>query len=267
LTGGTTSTGAFQSIASVGTSGQVLTSNGAGALPTFQAAASGGISTVTGQRFTATGAFTYTPTANMKYVIVELCGAGGGSGGSGGAANTVCGAAGGGGGAYARFILTAAQVGASLTGSVGAGGTAATAGNNAGGTGGSTTLATTSAWTAAGGVGGAGTAGANSVYVIAVGGAGGTVTTGTGTILNSTNGTAGLYGIDFTNLVAWPGVGGSSAIGVGAQNILAVAAGTSTGVAGVQPGAGASGSYSFNTNGNVAGSAGAAGIAIFTEFV
>lgn len=42
LTGGTTSTGALQSIASVGTSGQVLTSNGAGALPTFQAAIGGG---------------------------------------------------------------------------------------------------------------------------------------------------------------------------------------------------------------------------------
>lgn len=35
LTGGTTSTGAVQSVASVGTAGQVLTSNGAGALPTF----------------------------------------------------------------------------------------------------------------------------------------------------------------------------------------------------------------------------------------
>lgn len=33
---GTTATGAFQNVASVGTSGQVLTSNGAGALPTFQ---------------------------------------------------------------------------------------------------------------------------------------------------------------------------------------------------------------------------------------
>lgn len=40
--GGTTSTGALQSIASVGTSGQVLTSNGAGALPTFQSAGGGG---------------------------------------------------------------------------------------------------------------------------------------------------------------------------------------------------------------------------------
>lgn len=36
LCGGTTSTAALQSIAGVGTSGQVLTSNGAGALPTFQ---------------------------------------------------------------------------------------------------------------------------------------------------------------------------------------------------------------------------------------
>lgn len=36
ICGGTTGTGAFQSIAGVGTSGQVLTSNGAGALPTFQ---------------------------------------------------------------------------------------------------------------------------------------------------------------------------------------------------------------------------------------
>jgi hypothetical protein len=41
ICGGTTSTGAFQSVASVGTAGQVLTSNGAGALPTFQTANSG----------------------------------------------------------------------------------------------------------------------------------------------------------------------------------------------------------------------------------
>lgn len=41
LCGGTTSTGPVQSIASVGTAGQVFTSNGAGALPTFQAASGG----------------------------------------------------------------------------------------------------------------------------------------------------------------------------------------------------------------------------------
>lgn len=48
LCGGTTSTGAYQSVASVGTAGQVLTSNGAGALPTFQAA--GGSSFPAGTR-------------------------------------------------------------------------------------------------------------------------------------------------------------------------------------------------------------------------
>jgi hypothetical protein len=41
LCGGTTSTGALQSVASVGTAGQVLTSNGAGALPSFQNASGG----------------------------------------------------------------------------------------------------------------------------------------------------------------------------------------------------------------------------------
>jgi hypothetical protein len=45
LAGGTTSTGAFQSLAGLGTAGQVLTSNGAGALPTFQT--SSGISGLT----------------------------------------------------------------------------------------------------------------------------------------------------------------------------------------------------------------------------
>lgn len=41
LCGGTTSTAALQSIASVGTSGQILTSNGVGALPTFQTVSAG----------------------------------------------------------------------------------------------------------------------------------------------------------------------------------------------------------------------------------
>ena len=41
ITGGTTSTGALQNVSGVGTTGQVLTSNGAGALPTWQAAGGG----------------------------------------------------------------------------------------------------------------------------------------------------------------------------------------------------------------------------------
>lgn len=56
LTGGTTATGAHQSIASVGTSGQVLTSNGAGAKPTFQTPASGVAGSDTQVMFNDTGA-------------------------------------------------------------------------------------------------------------------------------------------------------------------------------------------------------------------
>jgi hypothetical protein len=55
LCGGTSSTGALQPIAGVGTSGQILTSNGAGALPTFQAAPSGGITTIDGNSGSVTG--------------------------------------------------------------------------------------------------------------------------------------------------------------------------------------------------------------------
>ncbi len=43
LCGGTTSTAALQPVASVGTSGQVLTSNGAGVLPTFQTSTGGSV--------------------------------------------------------------------------------------------------------------------------------------------------------------------------------------------------------------------------------
>lgn len=46
LCGGISSTGALQSVASVGTAGQVLTSAGAGALPTFSDPAAGGIPTI-----------------------------------------------------------------------------------------------------------------------------------------------------------------------------------------------------------------------------
>lgn len=53
--GGTTSTNPLQSIASVGSAGEVLTSNGAGALPTFQAAGGGGSTNVGITTLTAHG--------------------------------------------------------------------------------------------------------------------------------------------------------------------------------------------------------------------
>ncbi len=48
ITGGTTSTGTCQQVSGVGTSGQVLTSNGASALPTWQSSGSGTVTHTTG---------------------------------------------------------------------------------------------------------------------------------------------------------------------------------------------------------------------------
>ena len=101
ICGGTTSTGALQSVASLGTSSQVLTSNGAGALPTWQTpgALSGGLLNV--QVFTSSG--TYTPTVGMSNCIVQCWGAGGGGGGGAGI-STFSNGGGGGAGSFSQFL-------------------------------------------------------------------------------------------------------------------------------------------------------------------
>jgi hypothetical protein len=85
LAGGTTTTGPFQSIASVGTAGQVLTSNGAGALPTFQAA-SGGVTTIS---FGSTGLTPSTATSGAVSVAGTLAVGNGGTGATTITANSV----------------------------------------------------------------------------------------------------------------------------------------------------------------------------------
>ena len=73
--GGTTSTSAHQSIATVGTSGQVLTSIGAGALPTFQSGSSGQLS----YNLYTSGTTTWTaPTGVTKAKVICIGGGGGG---------------------------------------------------------------------------------------------------------------------------------------------------------------------------------------------
>ena len=88
LCGGTTSTAAIQSIASVGSSGYVLTSNGAGALPSFQAGGGGGVTwnnqasssatlAVGNAYWTNNGAslVTYTlPTTAAQFTIIQVLG-------------------------------------------------------------------------------------------------------------------------------------------------------------------------------------------------
>lgn len=255
-----TGTTGIPSVLANGTTGQVLTAT-TGSPPSW--GTSPGVNTVTGQLFTSSGAFTYTPTSGMKFVIVELVGGGGGSGGSATSTATVASAGGGGGGAYARFILTAAQVGVSLSGNIGSAGSAGSSGNNAGGNGGNTTLATSSAWTSGGGIGGSGSAaGATSS---ANGGAGGTVTTGTGTILATNSGQSGFQGIGIGSLILGA-PGGSSQLGRGGIPSNFNNTGASAGAVGSGYGAGASGSSAANSAAQT-GSAGTSGAAIFTEFV
>ena len=65
LAGGTTSTGALQQVSGVGSSGQVLTSNGASALPTWQAQATAPINYPPVLQY-----FTASATFNLPYVFV-----------------------------------------------------------------------------------------------------------------------------------------------------------------------------------------------------
>lgn len=57
VAGGTTSTGALQQVASLGTNGQILTSNGAGSLPTWQDAPATGLTQAQAIAFTMTLGF------------------------------------------------------------------------------------------------------------------------------------------------------------------------------------------------------------------
>lgn len=66
ICGGTTTTSAQQSVASVGTSGQVLTSNGASALPTFQTPASGGLTAASQAEMEAASSNTVAATPGVQ---------------------------------------------------------------------------------------------------------------------------------------------------------------------------------------------------------
>lgn len=249
-----------------GTSGNVLTSDGTN----WNSTAPTQFNALTGQIFTASGAFTYTPTSGMKYVIVELLGGGAGGGGvatTAGAQTSV--SASGSGGGYVKFILTAAQVGASKTGSVGVGGAGGAAGNNAGTNGGNTTLATSSAWTASGGVGGAG--GAAVVTAVSVPATtAGSNTTGTGTLLVNKPGNASEGGGSFTagTSVILAGKGADSFYGQGGNFGIIYPTGnvTNAGNGAVGFGAGGGAAINYGTATQAAGGAGTTGIAIFTEF-
>ena len=252
LCAGTTSTGAFQNVSGVGTSGQVLTSNGAGALPTWQAAGSGTGSLLNVQVFKSNG--TYTPTAGMANCIIQCVGGGGAGGGSSNSAGGTFGGGGGGAGGFSQSYVSAATIGASQTVTIGAGGTGSA--NAIGGNGNDTSVGTIVI--AKGGSGGPVAVSGTTV----AGGAGGV--TGTGDITAP----GGAGGAAHGNL-ATSGIGGNSYFGAGA---LAVVAPGTTATAGnnavANSGAGGSGSASNTISGanTRAGGNGGSGIVIIYEY-
>lgn len=67
LAGGTTSTGAVQSVSGVGTTGQVLTSNGAAALPTWQTGSGGNLVLIQSQTVSGAASVVFTTGITATY--------------------------------------------------------------------------------------------------------------------------------------------------------------------------------------------------------
>jgi hypothetical protein len=255
---GTTATGAFQNVSGLGSTAQVLTSNGAATLPTWQASSgANAFNSINIQTFTSSG--TYTPTSGMMYCIVQCIGGGGAGGGvaATGAANYAV-AGGGGAGEYSVGAFSAATIGASQTVTIGAGGTPGSAGANAGGTGGTTSLG--ALITSVGGVGGGGGA-VQTLATFEFGGAGGSGGTGGQVRIG---GTAGFYGIgqQGTQLLIG-GSGGNSPLGGGQGSFSS----NTTGPAASGYGAGGGGSSNGNSQSAKAGGGGGKGTIIITEYI
>lgn len=276
--------GAADSIVSLATGayGQVLTSGGPGVNPSWAAAAGGaGFSSINVQIFSTPGTFTYTPTPNMQYCIVELIGGGGGGGlfGSKGQSVTIYantapnntyvffGCAGGGSGAYCRSLYSAATIGASQTGTIGAGGTGI-ANSFIGNPGQASTFGSTISpvMSAGGGSAGSGLADANLVAGVA---SGGNILNLSGNYPNGSNcvyyynRSGSAYTTYFTPNA---GIGASSFYGNAPSNYGVYTSGEINGPNATEYGAGGNAGFTIS-NSNGIGGTGASGVCIITEFI
>lgn len=207
-----------------------------------------------------TGNGTFTPQSGMVAVLVIATGGGGGGGGADADADSANYAGGGEGGGTIIKLLTAAQLGASASVTIGAAGTAGGDTGTNGTDGGDTIIdpaGTGATLTALGGDGGDGSADLSSGTHIGARGAG------------ESGGTNGDL-----NLAAAPGQyvgkGGDSFWGFGGAVALPEngSSGNSyAGNAGIGYGAGGGGAVAIATTTGQAGGAGVAGVAFFIEFI
>jgi len=208
-------------------------------------------SSVTVQKFEASG--TYTPTSGTQFAIVECVGGGGGGGGASAGADAVAGGGGGAGG-YSLTLLTAAQIGGSQVVTIGAGGIGVA--NSNGTNGGDTSIG--SVCVAKGGSGGG--AGSNNT---SIGGAGGIA--GTGDLACTGAPGEGGHSIG-SNTMFYPrgGAGGSTKWGGGGVGLITASA--QIGTSGTGFGSGGAGGTSFNSGGVAAGGNGTPGLVFITEY-
>ncbi len=254
---GMTATGALQVAATgLSTSGYVLTSNGASALPSFKVTPSSSF-TVNIQTFTYTGGVqTYTPTSGMTYAEITCLGVGGAGGGAAIASSKCSGGSGGGAGEYAIGMFSAASIGASQAvtiGAAGIGNSGATGGNGGntsvgslisayGGSGGITYAATASSYNVIAGAGGTGGSGGNFRTPGMVG--------------------SNAFCMPIASSFSLGGTGANSQYGSGGQNSYQATGGAALGY-------GSGGGGTANTGGGSAytGGAGTAGIVVIREYI
>tara|TARA_R110002153_G_scaffold41666_7_gene118755 strand:+ start:1553 stop:3190 length:1638 start_codon:yes stop_codon:yes gene_type:complete len=231
----------------VGTDGDILTSNGSGSAPTFQAAAGGGYNSM--QVFTSTGTWSR-PSGVTKVIVIVTAGGGGG----GGTPNDSQRGGGAGGGTAIETIDVSGTSSAAVT--VGAAGAAGAAGGNDGGAGGASSFA--SFCSATGGAGGEGSSGTGSDIAATAGG------TGSGGDINLKGGDAYYFARSAVANWGGPPTGGGSYWGpggVGQYRGSSVGGGTSG-----TYGSGGGGSNTAAVAGGYAGAAGGAGIVVVYEY-
>ncbi|TPL06699.1 hypothetical protein [Mesorhizobium sp. B2-4-11] len=210
------------------------------------------VSRIRKQVFTASG--TYTPDPKMLYCHMMCLGAGGGGGGITGTASAATGSGGGGAGSISRKVLSKADIGSSITITVGAGGNGGAAGNNngsAGGDSGNGLICT-------------GKGGSGGTFVVSgqgTGGSGGVAGLGDET----GNGATGTSVSQSSNILGIGGAGASSPYGGGGRPAAAFASvqpgGNATG-----KGAGGSGASAHNSTSTAAGGDGSPGYVVILEY-
>lgn len=194
-----------------------------------------------------TSSDTYTPTAGMKYCVIECIGGGGGGGGVTTSGGGTAAGGGGGGGGYSRKIAPSATIGASQSVTIGAAGTAGTTSGSNGGDGGTTSVGT---------------------LCSAPGGKGGTGATGTG--INggtSQGGGVGDFVIASTSGGFGPGSPSAGGYGVGGSSGDGDVAAARAGHVGSGYGAGGGGARTGTASTSAAGGAGTGGLVIITEYL